>query len=66
MSHQTLHETTLELLKKSKIPLSQVATESRVGYRWLCDFVGGRFADPGVNKVERIHKFLTESEAQPH
>lgn len=64
MSNQTLHKSTVELLKKSDIPLSQVAADTNVGYRWICDFVNDRFADPGVNKVERIHKYLTETVTQ--
>jgi hypothetical protein len=54
-----LHNSTLQLLSNTTIPLQEIAKETRVGYRWLCDFKNGRFTDPGVNKTERLYRFLT-------
>jgi hypothetical protein len=53
-----LHNSTLQLLSNTTIPLQEIAKETRVGYRWLCDFKNGRFTDPGVNKTERLYQFL--------
>lgn len=66
--NNSLHKQTIDLLNRTDVPLPTIAKETDVGYRWLCDFKAGRFDDPGVNKVERVHNFLvnstTESEKQ--
>lgn len=54
----SLLKQTLDLLEKTSIPLLKIASETQVGYRWLCDLKAGRFSDPGVNKIERINKYL--------
>jgi len=57
-SMNNLHAQTLKLLNESKIPLPEIARGSNVGYRWLCQLIAGRYTDPGVQKIQRIHNFL--------
>lgn len=54
----SLLQQTLDMLEKTSIPLLKIASDTQVGYRWLCDLKSGRFADPGVNKIERLNKYL--------
>lgn len=56
-----LYKKTIELLGNSNIPVSSIAESTGVGLRWLYDLKAGRFSDPGVNKIQRIHDFLNAS-----
>jgi hypothetical protein len=55
-----LFKTTIELLNNTNMSVEHIARESNVGYRWLCKLKAGEYSDPGVNKVQRVHNFLTE------
>jgi len=55
-----LYQKTITLLKQTKVPLSKVASESNVGYRWLCKLIAGVYSDPGINKIQRIHDYLSK------
>ena len=55
-----LYKTTLQLIRDSGMPLSRIAREADVGHRWLVDVMNGRFSDPGVNKIQRLHDYLIE------
>ena len=56
---KTLHETTLELIEGSDLTYTQIATGAGVRERWLYALAAGRFKDPGVNKMERVYRFLS-------
>lgn len=49
---------TLELARRTEIPVDRICQGARVKERWYFRFVAGDFEDPGVNKVERVHRFL--------
>lgn len=55
----TLYEKTLQLLEESDLPVKDIAAGASVGCRWLFDLKAGRFSDPSVNRIQRIHDFLT-------
>jgi len=57
---ENLFEITMNLLNSSDLPMNEIAKGSRVHTRWLYDLKKGRFADPGINKIQRIYKFLTQ------
>lgn len=38
----------------------EVAEATGLGYEWLAKLSQGAIQDPGVNKIERLHKFLSE------
>lgn len=42
--------------------MSTIADKTDVGLRWLYDLRAGRFSDPGVNKIQRIHDYLHQDE----
>lgn len=57
-----LYKKTIELLDKTEKPMSTIADKTDVGLRWLYDLRAGRFSDPGVNKIQRIHDYLHQEE----
>ena len=40
--------------------MSDVSNAAKVELRWLYDFKNGRFRDPGVTKVQRVHDVLVK------
>lgn len=56
---ENLFETTLQMIRDSGLPLAQIAQNSGVGRRWIFDLMAGRYSDPGVNKIQRIHRYLS-------
>lgn len=59
-----LYEKTIMLLVKTNQPMSIVSEKTNVGLRWLYDLKAGRFSDPGVNKIQRIHDYLSVSDKE--
>lgn len=55
----TLLEQTLDLIHNSGESLPAIARATGVNQRWLRRLVAGDYAEPGVNKIERIHDYLT-------
>lgn len=53
-----LYKKTIALLEVTEKPMSIIAAQTNVGLRWLYDLKAGRFNDPGVNKIQRIHDYL--------
>ncbi len=43
--------------------LAEIAARSGVGWHWLGKLRQGGIADPGVNKVEALHSYLTAKRA---
>lgn len=61
MNENSLLSRTMRLLRDrpQSLPLTQVARDSGVGYEWLKKLYYGHIPDPGVNKIERLHAYLT-------
>lgn len=59
-----LLDTTHELLKQSKEPVTKIAEGAKVNSRWLRYFINGRYDDPGVLKVQRIHNYLKKDSVE--
>lgn len=56
--NKDLFETTMQQIKESGLSAAQIAREANVGKRWMHDLVAGRFTDPGVKKIQKIHNYL--------
>jgi predicted transcriptional regulator len=54
-----LFETTMKQIRESGLSASQIARGANVGKRWMHDLVAGRFTDPGVKKIQKIHNYLS-------
>jgi hypothetical protein len=52
-------EKTVGLLKSCGLPLNEVANTTGLGYEWLKKLKQGDIQDPGVNRIEKLHNFLT-------
>lgn len=61
MSETMLLET-LRLLRETDIPIVEICRETETKSRWLHRLMAGDFADPGVNKIERLHRYLKKQE----
>lgn len=59
-THHSLADTVRHALHRDRRPASlrQIADAAGVDYNWLCKFVHGHITDPGVRKVEAVHKTL--------
>lgn len=55
----TLLESTLKLLDKDGRTPSELARASGLSYHWLMKMRARAIKDPSVNRVERLHNFLT-------
>lgn len=60
MESASLLETTIALLREHG-RYREVADATGLGYDWLAKLAQGAIADPGVNKIERLHRYLSES-----
>lgn len=61
---ETLLARTQRLVRESGIPYSQISRDTKLNLRWLTYLMRGRYEDPGVNKIERLHKYLVDQAAQ--
>jgi len=59
MKPESLLSRTLRLLRATKLTYRQVADGASVDTEWLAKFKQGHIKEPGVNKVQRVHDFLT-------
>ena len=54
----TLYEETLKLIKDSDMSAPDLARATGLGTRWMYNLYQGKYEDPGVSKIETIHKYL--------
>ena len=50
---------TLRLARESGMSGSEIANGADVGYRWYCKLVSGEIKDPGINRVQKLHDYLS-------
>lgn len=62
-STDTLLERTYRLLDGSNESMAEIADGAGVNYHWLRKFALRTHADPGVNRVERLFRYLSERAA---
>ena len=55
---ETILNETLRLIRESDIPLTIICRDVEVKPRWLHRLLAGDYADPGVNKIERLNRYL--------
>lgn len=55
---ETLLEETKRLVRESQIPYSVICREARLGLRWLTYLMDDKYSDPGVNKIERLNRYI--------
>lgn len=54
-----LLSSTQKLLDDTPQSVKTIAKGAKVNYRWLRYFMDGRYNDPGVRKIQRIHDYLS-------
>lgn len=54
-----LLERTLALLYATKEPLRSIAQGADVGHDWLKKLKGKQIENPSVNRIERLHEYLS-------
>lgn len=55
----TLLEETIQLARASSESANQIAKNCGLKPRWLYRLLDGDYTDPGVNKIQRLHDYLT-------
>jgi len=55
----TLFEETLHLVRIDRGHWMQTAEETGLKREWIAKLAQGKFDDPGVNKIEKLHGYLT-------
>ncbi len=56
----TVLDQTYRLLDESDITLREIAVGADVNYWWLTKLKQRRFEEPGVKRIERLHRFLSQ------
>jgi UDP-N-acetyl-D-mannosaminuronic acid transferase (WecB/TagA/CpsF family) len=49
---------TLRLLRETDIAALDICLATGIGVDWISRFRNGRMLDPGVNRVEALHRYL--------
>ena len=59
---QTLNEKTLKLLRNRPnfIKFKQIEEDTGIPKGWMYMYAKGKITDPSVNRIEILHKYLTE------
>lgn len=55
----SLYNTTLDLLTKTDIPMTTIASETALPYDWLKQLRRGKIPNPSVNRIQKLYEFLT-------
>lgn len=55
------HADTQALLGATNIPYQDITRATNIPENWLHRFNAGRIADPGVNRVECLYRYLLEA-----
>lgn len=55
------HESTQRLLSACSLPYQDITKATDIPENWLHRFSTGKITDPGVNRVECLHRFLSEA-----
>ena len=58
-----LYSRTMNLLRRDPRMLKEIAVGADVNLHWLSKFKQGRFSNPGVRTIERLHNFLSKRKA---
>jgi len=61
-----LYTRTLNLLRRDKRTLHEIAEGAQVNIHWLGKFKQGRFDNPGVRTVEQLYRFLRKKPHRKH
>lgn len=59
MLRSELLDETRTLLDDRDLTLLDISARTGINFHWLNKFQQGKFADPGVKKIETLHRFLT-------
>jgi hypothetical protein len=59
----TLLEQTIHLVKRDRGNWPITAKETGLGREWLSKLAQGKIPDPGVQKIERLHTYLSQKYA---
>lgn len=54
---------TVKLLQRTKLTRREIAEQTGLGKDWLDALALGSIHDPGVRKIEKLHRFLSEPPA---
>lgn len=59
MTRQDLHKKTLQLLLDDNRSYGEIAKKIEVSESWLKKFARDKYEDPGVNRIQTLHNFLS-------
>lgn len=59
---QDMYTCTLNLLKEDGGTIPEIASGADVNIHWLAKFRQGKFENPGVKTIERLHNYLIQRE----
>jgi transcriptional regulator with XRE-family HTH domain len=52
-------EETKKLAKESGIPAAQICSDLRFDRSWYNKWMAGKIPDPGVNRIQKLHDYLS-------
>lgn len=48
-----------QMLEQQRGSWQEICADLHISYHWLTKMVQGQISNPGINKVEQLHKYLT-------
>lgn len=59
-----LYTETMELLAESEETISSMAKGSEVNFHWLAKLRQGKFENPGIKTMQKLHDYLVSQKTQ--
>lgn len=57
----SLRDKTIYLLVTCDKSLTQIAKDNNLNYNWLCSFSRGKSINPGVNTIQKLYEYLSNT-----
>lgn len=58
--NESLLDRTYSLLDSSDLTIREISDGAGVNYHWLGKLKQRAFTDPGINRIERVYRYLAE------
>lgn len=60
MTCESVKDVVFRLLDERRGEWPTISAEAGVGYWWLLKFMGRKIADPGYDKIDRLHRYFQD------
>lgn len=60
MTSESVKDVVFRLLDERRGEWPTISAEAGVGYWWILKFMGRKIADPGYDKIDRLHRYFQD------